>query len=50
MTKIMQTYMKNAHAAGKAAADPERFSGDGSAPRRAFRRVDWFPAFGAFAR
>ena len=26
---------------GKAAADPERISGDGSAPRRAFRRATW---------
>ena len=29
---------------GKAAADPERISGDGSAPRRAFRRANVFPA------
>ena len=35
---------------GKAAADPERISGDGSAPRRAFRRANEFPAFGALVR
>ena len=29
---------------GKAEADSERFSGDGSAPRRAFRRANVFPA------
>ena len=35
--KSRKRIAKNAHAAGKAEADLERFSGDGSAPRRAFR-------------
>ena len=35
---------------GKAAADPERVSGDGSAPRRAFRPANEFHVFVAFVR
>ena len=35
---------------GKAAADPERVSGDGSAPRRAFRPANEFHVFVAFVQ
>ena len=42
MTKIAQTYSeKRASGGEKRQPIPERFSGDGSGPRRAFRRATW---------